>query len=255
MSHVDLHAHLLPGIDDGAATLQETVAFARRLDAEGVHDVACTSHVKSRDFPNARLEAFAALRADAQRAIDAAGLTVRLHPGGELGHEDALELSPESLALIAQGPEHNPFLLLESPFEGIDGEFLAAVRRLRELGYGLLLAHPERSWGLLDRGGLHALRPLLADGVRLQVNVSSLLGAHGRREREAAESLVRGGLAHCLASDAHPGTREHTLAEGVAHLRAEGWSTARVLRLTQAHPAALLRDGVPGAQPGVLAAA
>src|SRR4051794_27814062 len=160
MSYVDLHCHILPGLDDGAATMEETLRHARRLHAEGVRDVACTPHIKRSDFPGMVLAELAERRALAQRAIDAEGLGVRLHPGGELAHEDALVLDPEQLELIAQGPAAAPWLLLECPFAGLDDEFVAAVERLAELGFGALLAHPERA-----AGGHELLWPLLESGA------------------------------------------------------------------------------------------
>src|SRR3954453_11085824 len=115
MSYVDLHLHLLPGIDDGARTTSDALRHAGRLAAEGVRDVACTPHVKRAMFPRVHLVELAERRVALQAAIDAAGLDVALHPGGELAHEDALALAPAELALIAQGPPGARWLLLECP--------------------------------------------------------------------------------------------------------------------------------------------
>jgi protein-tyrosine phosphatase len=125
---------------------------------------------------------------------------------------------------------------------------------LTDLGYGLVLAHPERSAGALG-GGRERLEALRADGALLQVNVCSLLGNHGLRVQESATALVRAGMAFCLASDGHPGTREHTLQLGFHLLLRAGASSAQAWRLTQANPRFLLRSGVPGLQMGELAAA
>ena len=238
---MDLHSHLLPGLDDGAATMEETRRFARRLDAEGVRDVACTPHIKRAHFPAIDLHELAGRREAAQRVLDADGLDVRLHPGGELADEDALELDERELRLIAQGPAHAPWLLLECPFAGLDHVFDAAVRRLMGLGYGVLLAHPERVSGPLDR-----LQPHLEAGALLQVNVSSLLGDHGPQARETAVRLVREGRAYCLASDSHPGTRELTLPYGHRALLRAGVSEVQAERLTRSNASFLLRQGVPG---------
>lgn len=240
MSYVDLHSHILPGLDDGARTMGEAVGYARRLDAERIRDVACTPHVKRADFPAVDLSELAERRADVQRALDDDGLDVRLHPGGELAHGDALELDERELELIAQGPAHAPWLLLECPFEGLDDEFDVAAGRLTELGFGLLLAHPERV-----AGGLERLRPWLEAGALLQVNVSSLLGNHGPRARETGARLVRNGFVYCLASDGHPGTREDTLELGFHVLTRNGASALQALRLMQSNPGFLLRDGNP----------
>src|SRR3954451_10197994 len=113
MSYVDLHCHLLPGIDDGAAAPGDSIAHARRLQAEGVRDVACTPHVKRAEFPAVEIGALPALRAATQRQIDEAGLLLRLHGGGELCHRDALDLSEDELASIAQGPAGARWMLLE----------------------------------------------------------------------------------------------------------------------------------------------
>jgi protein-tyrosine phosphatase len=244
MAYVDLHCHLLPGIDDGAATPAETLAHARRLQAEGVRDVACTPHVKRADFPFVEIGALAELRRRTQAMLDEAGLLVRLHRGGELSHLDALELDREDLAALAQGPADAPWLLLECPFAGVDPAFLAAIARLRGLGYGVLLAHPERSAGMLGHG-LDALARWLADGVLLQVNVCSLLGNHGLVVQDAAHALLRRGMVEVLASDGHPGTREHTVQLGFHLLLRAGATSAQAVRLTQDNPRFLLEHGMP----------
>lgn len=245
MSYVDLHCHLLPGIDDGARTKSDALRHAGRLAAEGVRDVACTPHVKRTIFPRVRLEELGERRRALQAAIDAEGLGVRLHPGGELAHEDALTLAPADLRLIAQGPPGARWLLLECPFAGMDDEFDAAAARLAGLGYGELLAHPERA-----AGGHERLSPLLDAGARLQINVCSLLGNNGPTAQETAVELVRSGHAHCLASDGHPGTREHTLQLGFHLLLRAGASSLQAHRLTQANPRALLRDGLAAPDAG-----
>jgi protein-tyrosine phosphatase len=244
MSYVDLHCHHLPGIDDGAAAPADALAHGRRLQAEGVRDVACTPHVKRGDFPRVRIAELEALRRRTQAAFDDAGLLVRLHGGGELSHVDAAWLGEEDLELIAQGPAHARWLLLECPFEGIGPAFVDAVARLRALGHGLLLAHPERSAGL-EEHGIGALLPWLGDGVALQVNVCSLLGNHGLGVQDTALALLRAGHVHCLASDGHPGTREHTLQLGFRLLLRAGASSAEAYRLTQENPRRLLEQGVP----------
>src|ERR1700750_2331033 len=220
--------------------MEATLEHARRLHAEGVRDVACTPHVKRAHFPRVPLDELAERRAEARAEIERAGYGVRLHPGGELAHEDALVLSREELELIAQGPDEAPWLLLECPFAGLDDDFEAAAARLTELGFGLLLAHPERA-----AGGHERLRGLLEAGALLQVNVCSLLGNHGLDAQELAVELVRNGLAYCLASDGHPGTREHTLQLGFHLLIRAGASSVQAYRLTQSNPRFLLQSGTP----------
>jgi protein-tyrosine phosphatase len=243
MSYVDLHCHILPGLDDGAASMADTVAHARRLEAAGVTDVACTPHVKRLEFPRVDLHVLAALRERAQRELDGRGIGVRLHRGGELGHDEALDLEPEELALIAQGPDEAPWLLLECPFEGIGDDFTAAADRLWDLGYDLLLAHPERARPVAGAG--RRLRDLVDRGALLQVNATSLLGRHGSAAHAAAERLLGDGMVWCLASDGHPGTRDDLLDRGYHALVDAGTHERVAALLTRDNPRALLRDGAP----------
>src|SRR3954451_629868 len=244
MAYADLHCHLLPGLDDGAGSLRAALEHARRLDADGVHDVACTPHIKSRAFPFVALEELAIRRRALQAAIDVAGLRVRLHPGGELAHADAMRLSARELKLIAQGPPSARWLLLECPFRGLDASFTAAAERLMRLGYGVVLAHPERTSDVLC-AGRDRLEALRAAGALLQVNVCSLRGNHGLAVQATAAAFVRSGIAFCLASDGHPGSRDHTLALGVPLLLRAGATREQAQRLTQDNPRFLLRSGIP----------
>jgi protein-tyrosine phosphatase len=241
MAYVDLHCHLLPGIDDGAATMAATIAHARRLEAAGVADIACTPHIKRIDFPRVDLTRLAAAREQAAQAIACAGIGIRLHAGGELAHEDALVLEPGELELIAQGPADARWLLLECPFEGIEDDFTAAAERLWELGYDLLLAHPERSAPVA--GGDRRLLALVDRGALLQVNATSLLGRHGSAARAVAERLLGDGMVWCLASDAHPGMRDDTLDRGFEALVRRGASERLAALLTRDNPRLLLEQG------------
>jgi protein-tyrosine phosphatase len=242
MSYVDLHLHLLPGVDDGAGDEQQSIAFARRMVEAGVREATVTPHV------GAGL-AFDPLSIPARvsslsQALRREGLDLRLHAGGEVYPDGARSLSEAELEVISHGPPGSRWLLLEVPFGGIDARFVGTCRALRERGYAALIAHPERAANLLP-AGLRALRPEIEAGALLQVNVCSLLGVHGETVRGAALALVRSGLAFVIASDAHPGTREQTLASGFELALAAGVSPLQAHRLTAANPAFLLEHGIP----------
>jgi protein-tyrosine phosphatase len=253
MSYVDLHLHLLPGVDDGARDEREALIYARRLAQEGVREVTVTPHISPAwpldvaSIPD-RVAALA-------RRIDDERLGVRLHAGGELHPSAALGLTDAELAVIAQGPAGSRWLLLEAPFAGIDDAFVGVCAGLRARGYGMVIAHPERAGHLLEDGGLDLLRDQLAAGAVLQINVCSLLGNHGLRVQETAVHLLRNGLAYAIASDAHPGTRGHTLRLGLELALRAGASSVQAWHLTQANPRFLLRMGIPQAPSPATAAA
>ena len=251
MAHVDLHLHLLPGVDDGAPDEAAALEHAARMVADGVHEATVTPHVGAPAYdldPLTIRERTVVL----QTALDREGLALRLHPGGEIFPGAAADLTRRELDAIAHGPQGARWVLAEVSFDGIDERFVDGLAAIRGRGFGVLIAHPERARGVLDGGGLELLRGELERGCAFQVNVCSLLGRQGEEALVAAEWLVRARLAYVLASDGHPGTREHTLAAGVAAAVAAGASPGYARRLTGVNPARLLTGeaGAGGVAPG-----
>ena len=244
LAAVDLHLHLLPGLDDGSPDLDAALAHAARMAAAGVTQAACTPHVKHH-FPGVDVAAIAGLTAALQDELDAAGIPLELHPSGELDWERAAELSLEELDLLALGPPGARWLLVESPFAGFLDGFVALVAELQAAGFGVLLAHPERASGALAAG---PALPLLEDaGCLLQVSTDSLAGDQGASAQRAAWALVRAGRAAVLASDGHPGSREGVLTTAA---REAGIDGATLAALAVEGPGRLLREGLrPGLRP------
>jgi protein-tyrosine phosphatase len=244
VSRVDLHLHLLPGVDDGAPDEATALEHAARMAAAGVTAATVTPHVGSPCFPTV-LSEIPERTAALQRALDREGIGLSLRPGGEIHPSAAASLGAAELDLIAQGPHDARWVLAEVPFAGVDDAFADALHAIRAKGFGLVVAHPERATGLLTDGGLARLRPALQAGAVLQVNACSLMGRQGPEAQEAARRLIRARLAYVIASDGHPGTRSHTLADAELAALAAGASAAQVVQLTQANPRFLLRHGLP----------
>ena len=239
MAFADLHLHLLPGLDDGPATLIESLEHAHRLAAHGVEDAVVAPHVGHPDFAVGVAE-IPRRTQHLSRALELAGIPLRLHPGGEI-HADAVNrLSRSTLETLALGPQRARWVLLEAPFAGIGDDFLASIRRLREMGFAAVIAHPERAVS-----GHERLPEALREGALLQVNVCSLLGTHGPRARERAVRMVVDGSAYLLASDGHGGDRAHTLRTGRDMAIAAGATPEHAGQLCGSNPRFLLRHGVP----------
>jgi protein-tyrosine phosphatase len=133
------------------------------------------------------------------------------------------------------------------PFDGVDAGggpgFLAGAQELRDRGYGLLLAHPERSRDILP-AGIEALGPELLAGAVIAANVGPLTGRESDERHAAAVEILRRGIVGVIATDAHAPRRPWTLAEGrAAALRATG-DAVLADGLVAANPASLLRDGI-----------
>jgi protein-tyrosine phosphatase len=209
MDLVDLHFHLLPGVDDGPAGLEESLELARAALDCGTGTVVATPHVRP-DLGTTDAREIAERVREMRSALAAARIPLTVSCGGELGHEMAFHLDREELDLLAQGPAGARWLLVETPFHGIREDFHAATAALRALGFGVLVAHPERSAdaAIDDTTGL---RRALAAGSMAQLNALSLTGGHGEDARRAAWELLDQGLIDVVASDAHGPSRPPAL--------------------------------------------
>jgi protein-tyrosine phosphatase len=239
---VDLHCHLLPGVDDGPATLDETIAYAAAAVAAGTTTIVATPHVELVDvaeLPDRVSEVRDALRAE--------GIDLHVEVGGELKPQSIGDLDGADLDVIAHGPPGARWLLYEVPFDGVDAGggpgFVAGAQELRDRGYGLLLAHPERSRDILP-AGIETLGPELLAGAVIAANVGPLTDRETPERHAASLEILRRGLVGVVATDAHAPRRAWTLADGRAGvLRATG-DPVLADGLTAANPAALLRDGI-----------
>jgi protein-tyrosine phosphatase len=195
---VDLHCHLLPQLDDGPETWEESLALARRAVAEGIRTVVATPH-QHEIFPDNDAPRIRRQTERLQDVLEQHGVPLEVLPGAEV------RITADVLARIRGGEaltlaDRGRHVLLELPHE----VYLPIERLLADLkaaGIAAVLAHPERNRGILRSPGL--VGTLLADGCLLQVTAGSLLGRHGSRVQALAEALVQRGCVHFIASDAH----------------------------------------------------
>jgi protein-tyrosine phosphatase len=208
---IDLHAHVLPGIDDGPDTLEVSLAMLREAAAEGTTALAATPHVRD-DYPTSP-EAMEQALAELRQAAAAAEISVELLPGAELDLEALRQLDDETLRRFGLGG--NPrLLLLEFPYLGWPLGLEDTVFRLAARGFTAVLAHPERNGAV--QADPERLRSVVATGAFVQITAASVDGRLGRHAQSAAATLLDLGLAHLLASDAHaPAVRRGGLAAAV----------------------------------------
>jgi len=234
---IDLHCHLLPGVDDGPATMDESVDYALTAARAGTDRIVATPHVEHVDV--AELPA----RVDELRsALVETGVDLRVDCGGELKPYSIPSLSDAELETIAHGPAGRRWVLLEVPFRGLGQELLEAADELRARGFTPLLAHPERARRFGD--SVPELREQLERGAAIQMNVGPLTGAESPERRDAALRLLGSGLPTALATDAHPPHRPYTLEQGRVLAIEAGASEADAARLVDAAPLTLLTHGL-----------
>jgi protein-tyrosine phosphatase len=198
---IDLHCHLLPGIDDGAPDIGASVAMARAAVDGGVEAIVATPHV-SGTFPNDP-RSFAALREQVQAALDGAGVPLRVHAGAEIAITRLQSLDDEALGRCALGDGR--YLLVEAPLYGPAPFLDQMTSDLGLQGFRILLAHPERiPWFHQD---IERLQTLVENGAVCSVTAGSISGQFGSPVKKFTLELFRRGLVHNIASDAHDARR------------------------------------------------
>lgn len=223
---IDLHFHILPGIDDGPRDLARSLELARAAEADGTQIVAATPHLRE-DYARVRPEELAERCARLNQAMEDARIALEVVPGAELDVLWVQQASPEDLRLASFG-QLGTDVLLETPYGPIAPSFDAAVERLWSLGYRVLLAHPERSRTFQQEPS--RLADLVRRGALVQVTAGALASrSRHSRTRALAMQLVERGLAHVIASDAHAATdgRIPDLSAGVAAVAAMDRRLAR----------------------------
>jgi protein-tyrosine phosphatase len=248
MGFAELHFHLLPGIDDGPRSLEESVELARLAAAEGTQTIVATPHVNSYfeldvgTLPERIRELAARLRQER--------VPVEVLCGGELAPERVGDLTGRQLETIAQGPPGRRWLLLEAPLSGLHDHFTDAAEVLRSRGFGVVIAHPERS--LVEaESGWRVLERELRAGSAIQLNAWSLAGVNGERAREAALALLRAWPLAAVASDAHSPQRPPSLRLALQTLTELGERDPG--RFVAGAPHALLKRGVGPRLPAIAA--
>lgn len=246
MPHVDLHAHVLPGVDDGPATLEGALDLARATVAAGTGRIVATPHVNEDRF--IAPEAIGPAVDEHNRHLRDAGIDLEVEAGGEIALSRLLDLSEAELGALSLGD--GPYLLLECPFAMVAGNFEPLIYDAQARGHRVLLAHPERCPSF-QRDPERLVR-LVDGGCLVQLTAGALRGAFGTRTRDFAHRLLRGELVHALASDAHDGVRRPPgLGDALAHAeRAVPGIGEREEWLTELVPAAILAgDPVPTPPP------
>lgn len=190
---IDLHCHILPGVDDGSLDLDDSLAMARQAVNDGIERVCATPHI--RHDHDVRIEQIAERVEGLNRALRDEGLPVEILQGGEVAETAVEGLSEEELSRVALG--HGRWILLEPAPGPLSDTLVARVAHLAERGHRTLIAHPERH---LSADMYERIAALIANGALVQATADFFL-----RERfaDGMKMLAEAGLIHVLSSDAH----------------------------------------------------
>jgi len=195
---IDLHCHLLPGIDDGSKSLAMSLEMARLACSDGISTIVCTPHILPTVYENKGPDIKAGV-ASLQQALSAAGISLRLLSGADV------HIVPDLVAGLSDGRlitlAGSRYLLLEPPHHVMPPYFTDCIFKLQAAGYVAILTHPERLSWIESQYAL--IRGMVQNGLWVQLTAGSLTGRFGRGPRYWAERMLDQGLCHVIATDAH----------------------------------------------------
>ena len=196
---IDLHAHMLPGLDDGPAKLEESLEMAAVYEAAGFSRVAMTPHWVLGSAWQPSREKVLKWVAGFRRALVKCGVALEVVPGMEIAMTMGIsELIATEQVLPLNG---GPYVLVEPPFQQLPVGWEQILFEISASGYRVLIAHPERCSHLAREP--EAIQEMVNMGVGIQINWKSLLGRYGQTVKETAWFFLEGGLGHILATDGH----------------------------------------------------
>jgi protein-tyrosine phosphatase len=230
---VDIHSHILHGLDDGARTIDESVEMLEIARRTGTTDIVATPHANSR-YP------FRPERIDERIAALTGRVDIRIHRGCdfhlEMGNIQAALADPRKYTI-----DGGEYLLVELPEATLFANTESILQRLMDAGMVPIITHPERN-AMLQRS-LDELAQWVDVGCYVQVTAGSFLGLFGKRPESSAHELLDAGLVHFVASDGHdPRVRTPSLRETYEYL-VERTGDDRIRPLFVENPMAVLTGG------------
>src|SRR6516165_4191300 len=241
---IDLHCHILPGLDDGPSTLAISLQMASAFVENGVSVIACTSHILPGLYKNSGPLIRRAV-AHLQQCITEKGISLQLVTGAD-NH-----ITPDFVDQLGRG---HLLSLADSRYVLVEPPHQVAPPRLKELffdlivaGYVPILTHPERlTW---INSHYESIRKLAQAGVWLQVTAGSLAGAFGRNARYWSERMLEDGVVHILATDAHDFERRPPNLRKGRDLAAKRIGDREAENLVVTRPEGVLRNAMPSTLP------
>ena len=254
---IDLHTHILPGIDDGAPTLEVSLEMARLAVADGIHTMACTPHIYPGMYMNDG-PGIERARQALQAELDSRGIALRLVVGADV------HLVPGLIEGLRSGRvptlHGSRYFLLEPSHTTPPPRFEDSVFNLIASGYTPIITHPERlTW--IENHYPVFLR-LIEQGAWMQITAGALTGTFGARAKHWGQRFLAEGNTHIIASDAHSAGRRLPRMSDARELARQLLGEEEAQRLVEGRPKAVLENlppqdvalpDKPEARPGWLA--
>lgn len=225
---IDIHAHILPGLDDGARDLEIALQMARAAVADNIRQMIVTPHVISEAFPNRREQILQAMH-HLQQEMQQQRIPLELFPGGEYRLEADLPKKLQNGEILSLN-DGGQYLLIELPNSVLPPFFEQVLYDIQLQGVTPIIAHPERNLVIMEDPRI--LKKLTDRGMLVQITAASLVGNFGKDVKKSAWQLTKQGSAHFIASDTHyhSGRRSPLLSEAYNEIKKKlGEQMAQIL--------------------------
>ncbi|MCI0339365.1 MAG: tyrosine protein phosphatase [Acidobacteria bacterium] len=242
-SMVDIHCHILPETDDGAVSLEESVAMARAAAADGIKTIIATPHMFDGVHETPDKET---IRRRIGVVMEACGGCVNIVPGGEVrySYEIFQETSDPGTRIKLNGTS---YMLLEFPFQAVPPNIEMTIFQILNAGITPVIAHPERNRRIQEQPGI--LADLVERGAFAQIDAGSLTKSFGPEAYHTAKKIIEAGLSHFIATDAHHQDRRRPVLSAAAKIAAEWGGEEYARAMVEDNPEALINDRAIPFQP------
>ena len=240
---VDIHCHVLPETDDGAISLEESVAMCRAAAADGIRTIVATPHMFDGVHNTPDKVTICQRIAVVMRAC---GACVNIVPGGEVrySYEIFQEAGDPGARIKLNGTS---YMLLEFPFHSVPPNIEMTIFQILNAGVTPVIAHPERNKRLQEKPAI--LVDLIERGAFAQIDAGSLTGSFGREAYQVSRKIIEAGLAHFIATDAHHQDRRRPVLSQAASVAADWGGEEYARAMVEANPEALINDRAIPFQP------
>lgn len=195
---IDIHSHIIPGIDDGAADMEESLKMLRMSAEDGNNGIIATSHYYRNLYENSFEDIKNFSKALSQSAKDH-DIDIKIYPGQEIYLDKyTLELIAEG---VLKGLNESKYMLVEFSMKSIPQDILNIIYEIRLLGFVPIIGHPERYLDIISKPG--KINDFIDEGCLFQINTGSINGIFGKEILETAKTLIDHGICDFIASDAH----------------------------------------------------
>ncbi|NMB33596.1 MAG: phosphoesterase [Clostridium sp.] len=235
---VDIHCHILDGIDDGPKTIKEAVELSIKLRKNGIREVIATPHfIADSDFMPTT-ECIKKKISKLSKELKRQNVDLQIYPGMEVfASDDTIEKLDEGKIFTLN---NSKYILLEFPFANVPRYMSDLLFTIQLKGYRPIIAHPERYSALYRKSGI--INDAVEKGALLQINSGSLMGLYGSGPYKEALRLLKNGMVHLIATDAHGGKRTIPSIDEVKKALSGICGNKNTNRILHTNPMSVLKD-------------